>query len=58
VAYLATSCLVFMLLFFAGTAPDVMKADGHNWVKPSWLEAAAHAESEADGHADHHEAAE
>ena len=26
--------LVFMLLFFAGTAPDVMKWDGANWHKP------------------------
>ena len=36
VTYLITTCLVFMLLFFAGSAPDVMKADGRNWVKPSW----------------------
>jgi hypothetical protein len=27
------TCLVFMLLFFAGTAPDVMKEDGDNWIK-------------------------
>ena len=25
--------VVFMLLFFAGTAPDVMKWEGDNWVK-------------------------
>ena len=34
VTYLVTSVLVFMLLFFAGTAPDVMKHEGTNWVKP------------------------
>ncbi len=32
--YLLTTMLVFMLLFFAGTAPDVMKQEGTNWVKP------------------------
>ena len=36
VTYVVVTCLVFMLLFFAGTAPDVMKADGSNWVKPGW----------------------
>ena len=34
VAYLLSTCLVFMLLFFAGVAPDVMKKEGDNWVKP------------------------
>ena len=38
VGYLVATCLVFMLLFFAGTAPDVMKPDGTNWVKPGWHE--------------------
>ncbi len=38
VTYLVATCLVFMLLFFAGTAPDVMKAEGDNWVKPGWVE--------------------
>ncbi len=32
--YLLTTVLAFMLLFFAGTAPDVMKHEGTNWVKP------------------------
>ncbi len=32
--YLLMTMLVFMLLFFAGTAPDVMKHEGTNWVKP------------------------
>jgi hypothetical protein len=25
---------VFVFLFFAATAPDVMKHEGQNWVKP------------------------
>ena len=54
VTYLATTCLVFMLLFFAGAAPDVMKADGHNWVKPSWQEAAAQAGLDTHSDGDHH----
>jgi caa(3)-type oxidase subunit IV len=32
--YLLATVLVFMLLFFAGSAPDVMKHEGVNWVKP------------------------
>ena len=39
VIYAVTTTLVFMLLFFAGTAPDVMKDSGTNWVKPAWIEA-------------------
>lgn len=38
VTYLITTCLVFMLLLFAGVAPDVMKPHGDNWVKPGWHE--------------------
>ena len=38
VAYLVTTGLVFMLLFFAGTAPDVMEPKGENWIKPGWQE--------------------
>ncbi|NNL65231.1 MAG: cytochrome C oxidase subunit IV family protein [Myxococcales bacterium] len=34
VNYLLTTCLVFMLLLFAGAAPDVMKKEGDNWMKP------------------------
>jgi caa(3)-type oxidase subunit IV len=40
VTYMVATCLIFMLLFFAGAAPDVMKAEGDNWKKPSWLAAA------------------
>jgi caa(3)-type oxidase subunit IV len=39
VIYTVTTTLVFMLLFFAGAAPDVMKSSGTNWVKPAWIEA-------------------
>lgn len=39
VIYAITTTLVFMFLFFAGTAPDVMKAHGTNWEKPAWIAA-------------------
>ena len=35
VTYLLTTALVFMLLFFAGTAPDVMRWEGTHWSKPN-----------------------
>jgi caa(3)-type oxidase subunit IV len=38
VTYLVATCLVFMLLLFAGVAPDVMKPEGRNWEKPAWKE--------------------
>lgn len=44
VTYLVLTSLVFMLLFFAGTSPDVMKPEGTNWTKPSWIEANLKAE--------------
>ena len=47
VVYAVATSLVFMLLFFAGTAPDVMKSSGKNWKKPAWI--AAQAEYEATG---------
>jgi caa(3)-type oxidase subunit IV len=43
--YLLTTMLVFMLLFFAGSAPDVMKHEGKNWVKP-----VVHVEAQASAH--------
>jgi len=43
--YLLCTVLVFMLLFFAGAAPDVMKHEGTNWVKP-----AVEVESSASAH--------
>ena len=39
VVYVFTTTLIFMLLFFAGTAPDVMKSHGTNWEKPAWIAA-------------------
>ncbi len=41
VTYLCATTVVFMLLFFAGTAPDVMNMNGDNWRKPLWEEDAA-----------------
>jgi caa(3)-type oxidase subunit IV len=43
--YLLLTMLVFMLLLFAGSAPDVMKHEGRNWVKP-----AVHAEAQVPAH--------
>lgn len=31
VIYMLVTCLVFMVLMFAGVAPDVMKHEGANW---------------------------
>ncbi len=39
IVYLVTTMVVFMFLFFAGSAPDVMENHGTNWVKPAWIEA-------------------
>src|SRR5262245_10974408 len=33
VSYILGTVLVFMLLFYAGTAPDVRKHQGNNWQK-------------------------
>lgn len=30
-AYLLVTCIAFMVLLFAGVAPDVMRHDGHQW---------------------------
>jgi caa(3)-type oxidase subunit IV len=43
VVYLILTMLVFVLLFFAGTSPDVMKWEGDNWVKPKVEQASSHA---------------
>ena len=51
VIYFVSTALVFMLLFFAGTAPDVMKNHGTNWEKPAWI--AAEAEYAKNGGAHH-----
>jgi caa(3)-type oxidase subunit IV len=58
VIYTVATTLVFMLLFFAGTAPDVMQSSGTNWEKPAWIEAErAYAAGEVGGHAGHHDEA-
>jgi caa(3)-type oxidase subunit IV len=49
ISYMVGTALVFMFLFFSGTAPDVMKAEGQQWEKPSWKEADASAPSEHGG---------
>jgi len=43
--YLLVTMLVFMFLLFAGSAPDIMKHEGRNWVKPI-----VHAEAQAPAH--------
>ncbi len=53
VPYLVATGLVFMLLFFAGTSPDVMRASGDNWTKPSWQDGGYHA-PEGESPAAHH----
>ncbi len=32
--YMLLTMLVFVLLFFSAVAPDVMKHEGQNWIKP------------------------
>jgi caa(3)-type oxidase subunit IV len=54
VPYLVLTMVVFMMLLFAGAAPDVMKLEGRNWEKPEWIaanaEAAAHPGAAHGGH--------
>jgi len=52
--YLLVTALVFMVLFFAGTAPDVMNKFGSNWQKPKWQAAAAAAAAAPAGHGETH----
>jgi caa(3)-type oxidase subunit IV len=47
VPYIVLTVLVFMLLFFAGAAPDVMKKQGTQWEKPSWISAPANSPAAA-----------
>jgi caa(3)-type oxidase subunit IV len=57
VTYLLLTVVVFMLLFFAGAAPDVMKRQGTRWEKPAWVQ--AHAEALAhppEAHPEHESA--
>jgi len=50
VTYLLLTGLLFMLLFFAGSAPDVMNAEGRNWEKSLWLAAEASVPADAGSH--------
>ena len=50
IAYMTTTFLVLMFIFFAGTAPDVMEHEGTNWEKPAWLAEAAHPPSAGGDH--------
>lgn len=52
VLYMLSTALVFMLLFYAGTAGDVQKQEGDNWFKPAV--AAEPATSLGEGHEGHH----
>ena len=54
VTYLIMTMLLFMLLFFAGAAPDVMESHGSNWEKPSWIAGTAHPETPAPAHEESH----
>jgi caa(3)-type oxidase subunit IV len=49
ISYLVLTVVVFMFLFFAGAAPDVMKPEGSGWVKPSWKDGSAHAAPDTHG---------
>ena len=53
VTYMAVTALVFILLFFAGTSPDVMRDTGSGWTKPAWIQ--AEADYAARGPAVHHD---
>ena len=53
IVYLASTTLIFMLLFFAAVAPDVMQKEGSNWTKPAWI-AEAQAPPAAHGGANPH----
>ena len=56
ITYMLVTALVFMLLFFAGAAPDVMKDEGSGWVKPAWQQASAdYAAGVGEGHVENGE---
>ena len=38
IMYMVATAVAFMGLFYAGVSPDVMAADGDNWIKPAYLE--------------------
>ncbi len=52
--YMLTTALVFMFLFFAGTATDVMRHKGDQWEKPLLIQMAAEAAAHPESPGDHH----
>ncbi len=53
ITYMLSAMIMFMLLFFAGTAPDVMKHKGQNWenvAAEAEIERALEAQGEAAAH--------
>jgi caa(3)-type oxidase subunit IV len=60
IPYVMATCLVFMVLLFAGAAPDVMESEGANWRKldESWQADSAHPDSRRHDSAHDSEAAE
>ena len=55
ISYLLSAMLMLMLLFFAGTAPDVMEHEGQNWenvAAEAEIERALEAQG-ADAHGEH-----
>ena len=56
ITYMLSAMIMFMLLFFAGTAPDVMKHKGQNWenvAAEAEIERALEAQGEAAAHGEH-----
>jgi caa(3)-type oxidase subunit IV len=56
VHYFLATALVFMFLFFAGVAPDVMNHHGTGWVNKAAQAETARVLALGDGHDAHHEA--
>lgn len=55
VIYMLSTCLVFMLLFFAGTAPDVMEHEGAHWAKVNPDAGQPERVLHPEAHGEHHE---
>ena len=54
VVYFLATCLAFMMVFFAGVAPDVMEHEGANWENVAAKKATADAlAAQAAGHGAH-----
>lgn len=53
VHYLLVTSLVFMFMFFSGTAPDVMNHQGSNWVNLAAQHAVEKGLAAGDGHGGH-----